>query len=283
MPSNHPYQREIVIQRLRQTITEGKPIVCAGSSCGLIAKSAQAGGADLIIVYSTGRSRLMGLPTTVLGDSNDETLKLFDEISNVVSATPIVGGAFATDPTYMDLDRLLDRFQDVGYSGIINFPNVSTYGDVRGARMDDVGLGISREFELVRLARERNYLTMAYVYTPYQARRMAEAGVDIQVAHVGWTVGGMVGRSIETAPSFDEAAEIIQEVISATRAENPHCICLAHGGPYDTPEHCSRIYSDTDAVGFVGASSIERIPVERAVKATVEEFKSVPMARRRLA
>lgn len=279
MTLEHSFTRIEIVDRLRESMRAGKPIVGAGASCGLIAKAAELGGADLIIVYSTGKSRLMGLPTTPLGDANKVTLEMFDEIENVVRDTPIIGGALATDPTYMDLKKLLGKFRGAGYSGVINFPNVSTYGDERGARMDDAGMGISREFEMIRLAHEQDYFTMAYSYTSNQAKRMAAAGVDVQVAHVGWTVGGLVGRSAERAPSLDAAAEMVQTMIEITLQENPDCICLAHGGPYDTPENTQALYEQTDAKGFVGASSIERIPVERAVSGAVAAFKAMPMPR----
>jgi predicted TIM-barrel enzyme len=276
MPLEKSFTRQEILERLRRTIREGKPIVGAGCSNGLIAKSAEAGGADLLIVYSTGRSRMMGLPTTSIGHANLVTLDMFDEIANVVNDTPVIGGAEAVDPTFMSLKRLNNAFRDKGYAGLINFPTIGMLHE-RSAMREDAGLGFSREVEMVRLARSTDYFTMAYVFTVEQSCAMAQAGVDVLVPHVGWTVGGLVGRSPTSAPSFESSARDVQEMIDAAVAIHPDCICLAHGGPYSSPEDTRRLYADTTAVGFVGASSIERIPVERAVRDVVTAFKAVPM------
>jgi predicted TIM-barrel enzyme len=276
MALEHTFTREEILERLRTTIREGRPIIGAGCSCGLVAKCAEAGGVDLLIVYSTGRSRMMGLPTTPIGQANPVTLEMFDEIANVVNNTPIIGGVEATDPTYMSLTRLIHQFREKGYAGIINFPTLGNNPD-RSAMREDVGLGFSREVEMIRLARSADYLTLAYVFTVDQARRMAAAGVDVQVAHVGWTVGGLAGRSRQGAPSHDQAAEQVQAMIDATLGENPECICLAHGGPYATPDDTRHLYSHTSALGFLGASSIERIPIEHAVREAAAAFKRVPL------
>ena len=268
------FTRRQILERLEKTIDEGKPIIGSGCSAGIIAKCAEIGGADLIIVYSTGKSRLMGLPTTRLGDSNAVTLDMFEEIQNVVKDTPIIAGVGATDPTRMDLKRLLKRFSDTGYSGVINFPTVMVFtGWYRDSR-EQVSLGASREFEMISLAHDIDLFTMAYVFDSEAARATAEAKVDCIVAHVGGTAGGLVGLK---AKSYPEAAAVVQEIITAAKSINPHVICLAHGGPFATPKDTVYLYEHTDAVGFVGASSIERIPVERAVLQCVKEFKSVPI------
>ncbi len=271
MPLERTFSRTEILARLRRTIAEGRAIVTAGASVGLVAKCAELGGADLIVVYSTGRSRIMGLPTTTMGDSNALTLGMYEEIANVVEDTPIIGGADAVDPTYMSLPRLVRRFRDAGFAGLINFP---TIGDRQAwsAKRETVGLGFSREVEMIRLARSQDYFSMAYVFDVDEAQRMAAAGVDVQVAHVGWTGGGLSGN--KDIPAEDKAAHDVQAIVEATLRENPECICLAHGGPLATPEDTERIYTQTDAQGFVGASSIERIPIERAVREAVEAFKA---------
>ena len=275
MALERTFTRTEIRERLQATIRARRPIIGAGCSCGLVAKCSEAGEADLLIVYSTGRSRLMGLPTTSIGHANLVTLDMFDEMANVVNDTPIIGGAEATDPTF-SMQRLIRCFREKGYAGLINFPTVGITPE-RAAMREDVGLGFSREVEMVRLARKQDYFTMAYVFDIENARRMAAAGVDVQVAHVGWTVGGLAGRSRERAPSYERAAEQVQAMIDATLREQPECICLAHGGPYATPEDTRLLYSQTTAVGFVGASSIERIPLERAVRDAVAAFKAVPV------
>jgi predicted TIM-barrel enzyme len=278
MALEHSFTRQEILDRLKKTIGEGRPVIASGCSNGLIAKSAEAGGTDLLIIYSTGKSRMMGLPTTSIGHANLVTLDMFDEIANVVNDTPIIGGAEAVDPTFMSLKKLINRYRDTGFVGLINFPTIGMLLE-RSAMREDAGLGFSREVEMVRLARSMDYFTLAYVFIDEHAEAMAKAGVDVLVPHVGWTVGGLVGRSTKSAPSFEKAAEAVQTMIDKAQAIHPDCICLAHGGPYSSPEDTVRLYAETTAVGFVGASSIERIPVERAVRDTVAAFKAVPLGK----
>ncbi|MGO4238570.1 phosphoenolpyruvate hydrolase family protein [Pseudarthrobacter sp. YAF2] len=270
METQLTFTRSQILERLQKTIASGRAIVTAGASCGLIAQAAEAGGVDLVVVYSTGRSRMKGLPTTLLGHSNPITLSMFQEIENVVDNTPIIGGAEAGDPTYRKLPRLINDFRTTGYHGIINFPTVAA--DMKKAKArEHIGQGLPREAEMIALARSQDYFTMAYSWTVEQAIMNAAAGVDVQVAHAGWSAGGTKGR--QDAPSIEESTELTQAIIEATWRENPDAICLAHGGSIVDPEDASFLYENSGAQGFVGASSIERLPVERAVKATVEAFK----------
>ncbi|HZS87800.1 MAG TPA: phosphoenolpyruvate hydrolase family protein [Chloroflexota bacterium] len=271
------FSRAEIIARLQHTYRQGRPILGAGCSVGIVAKCAERAGADIIIVYSTGRSRIMGLPTTPLGNSNATTLEMYGEIDNVVDDTPIIAGIEAVDPTYLRLPRLLERFRQTGYDGLINFPTLGNYPD-RSRQREDVGLGFSREVEMIRLARQQDYFTMAYAFTPDDAHRLAEAGVDVLVAHAGWTTGGLSGAT-NSALSLEAAAVRVQEILVAGRDANPEIIPLAHGGPFAEPEDTRYLYAHTDAIGFVGASSIERIPIERAVMQVVADFKDVPLAR----
>jgi predicted TIM-barrel enzyme len=271
--STRPYTRRQILDRLRAQISEGKPIIGAGSSSGLIASSAAAGGADIIIVYNTGRTRLMGLPTShLLNHANPTTLAMYPEIANVVTEVPIVGGAEAQDPTYLDLDRLVDDFRTAGYDGLINFPTVGP-DPVRGAERASIGLGLERDFEMVKIARERDYFTICYGYTAEQTIGLAAAGADVIVPHAGWTTGGLAGAG-QSAMSLAASAEHVQNLIELARRENPEIICLSHGGPISSPEDTQYLYENTDAQGFLGASSAERIPVERAVIDTVSALKA---------
>jgi predicted TIM-barrel enzyme len=264
------FTRATIVERLRKTISEGKPILAAGCSAGIIARAAEEGGADLIVCYSTGMTRIQGLPTTPIGHANKITLSMYEEIENVVDNTPIIGGAHAGDPTYRRLHKLVDAFQNTGFDGIINFPTAGSNPHV-AAQREHIGQGFQREAAMIRMARERDFFTMAYSYTEEQARVLAAAGVDVQVPHIGWTIGGDIGRS--TAPSLNETIDFVQRYIEITRQENPDCIVLAHGGSLAEPEDTRVLYEQTDCQGFVGASSIERIPVERAVRNAVVAFK----------
>ena len=270
------FTRREILARLNVEVAARRPVLAAGSSCGLVAKCAALGGADLLIVYSTGRSRLMGLPTSRIGDSNAGAIELAAEIRNVVSDTPVIGGVEAWDPVRLDLERLLDSFQTAGFSGIINYPTISTMGETWRRRRGKVGLGWNREVELIERARARDLFTMAYVATGQDAADMASKGVDCLVPHVGATGGGLVGHNTETGID-DEISKIAQ--ISAAAAGTGHePLLLCHGGKIAEPEDTRRVYEKTGCVGFVGASSIERIPIERAVRSTAERFKSIAIA-----
>lgn len=271
------YTRGDIVQRLRKTIAAGRPILGAGSSAGIIAKCAELGGADLIIAYSSGRYRIMGLPTAHYGDSNAITLEMAHEILNVVRDTPVVGGVQASDAKWIDLSQLLDKFIDAGYTGLINFWTVTMFAEERKLQ-DGKGFGFNRELEMTKLAHERDMFTMGYVFNPEDAAAMAEHGADCIVAHVGATAGGLAGAKVDK--SLKEAAQEAQSIIDAAKRVNPEIICLAHGGPFVAPEDTVYLYEHTQAAGFVGASSIERIPVEKAVIDVVKQFKGVPIKAR---
>jgi predicted TIM-barrel enzyme len=270
------FTRDQILERLNGTVAEEKPIVAAGSSAGIIAKCAELGGADLIMVYSSGRARIRGFQTSMVENSNAVTLEMLEEIGAVVQGTPIIAGVDAMEPPAgRDLSELVKRFVDAGFSGVINFPTYGFFQDEAWRKSrEDEGVGFSREIGLIRAARGMDVFTMAYVFFPEDARAMAEAGVDCMVPHAGGTAGGLVGFDSIAMP-LEEAASAVQGMIEAAKEVNPGVICLAHGGPIVGPEDTRYIYAHTDAVGFVGASSIERIPVERAVQGVVEDFKSM--------
>ncbi|MGX5805386.1 phosphoenolpyruvate hydrolase family protein [Bradyrhizobium sp. Arg314] len=271
------FEREEILGRIAAQVEARRAVLAAASSCGLVAKCAVLGGADMLVVYSTGLSRLMGLPTSRIGDSNARTLELAAEIRNVVSSVPVIGGVEAWDPVRLDLDMLLDRFRAAGFSGVINYPTISTMGDKWRERRGHVGLGFDREVEMIALARQKNIFSLAYVASAEHAEAMARAGADCIVPHVGATRGGLVGH--EAGQSLDEAVRRINEISAAAAAVRPDVVLLCHGGAVAEPEDTLEVYRLTNCVGFVGASSIERIPIERAVKTAVEAFKAVPLSR----
>jgi predicted TIM-barrel enzyme len=268
------FSRQQILERLAAETTAGRPILAAGTSCGLIAKCAALGGADLLIVYSTGKSRLMGLPTSRIGDSNSATLEMAAEIRNVVSDTPLIGGIEAWDPTRMNIEHLLDDFQEAGFSGIINYPTISTMGERWRKRRGKVGLGWEREVELIERANARGIFSMAYVASVQDAIDVSDKGIDCIVPHVGATSGGLVGH--ETVTKIDEEILSISQMIDSVKKKKNSPIFLCHGGKISSPEDTQKVYEKTNCVGFVGASSIERIPVERAVKKITEDFKAIP-------
>lgn len=272
--------RDEILSRLNKTLSNGDAIIGAGCSAGIVAKCAELGGADLIVCYSTGKSRIMGLRTEVIGHSNPRTLEMYDEISNVVSDTPIIAGIEANDQTTYDLNRVIDRFLNQGFDGFINFPTVGNHERVSDFFLreyqniaESLGQpwGFVREVELIRRLRERNIFTMSYVFNPEQAAQMARAGVDVVCAHVGGTAGGLIGFP---ADPLQESLENTQRIMEGAWGVDADVICLAHGGPFAEPEDTAALYAGTDAQGFVGASSIERIPIEKAVMSAVKAFKN---------
>jgi len=270
------FTRSSIVQRLRSAIDEGQPIVAAAAGAGIVAKCAEIGGADLIVILCTGRSRHLGVPSTVtLGNANATTLGLYRQIDNVVDRTPIIGGIEATDPTRRRLAALVREYVDLGFDGVGNFPSVGAIPSWGRARTD-VGQGVEREYELIQIAREQDLFSIGFAFSAEHARGLAAAGADVLVARCGLTAGGMAGPK---EPLMDRATAIgyVQELIEAARAENPEIICLAHGGPFVTPDDTQFLYDNTDAQGFLGESSIERIPIEEGVARAAREYKAQPL------
>lgn len=265
--------REQFINQLKNSIAAGNPIIGAGAGRGLVAKAAEAGNADFIAIYSTSKARHQGFPTSILGDPNEITLELVEEVTRVVQRTPIIAGLQATDPT-RNAEQLLNKYRDFGCIGVINYPSMGLYGREYIGGPVSYAQGLEIEKAAMELTREKGMVAMTYVYRPEEAEFFAPV-VDVMVAHAGWTVGGMSGAP-ETMTT-EEAASIINEQIAAGKKVNPDLIFLGHGGPFSGPEDTQALYELTDAKGFVGASSIERIPVERAVKETVEAFKAISL------
>lgn len=280
------FERQEIIRRLREQTAQGKAILGAGCSNGLIAKCAEAGGTDLIIVYSTGKTRMMGLPTTMINIvSNEMTLGMVDELRNVVRDTPLIAGVEANDIYCLDMEECVQRFIDKGYSGVINFPTVGLTENIWGGadmleRKSRAALakgygqahwGWQREVEMIRLLRKKDIFTMTYCVSIADAKDMAEAGADMICAHVGPSKGGMAGWAVEE--ESDGMMEHIEEMRKAVRAINPDIFFLIHGGPFYDPDSTAVIYEKTDAEGFVAASAVERIPIENAVTGVCRGFK----------
>jgi predicted TIM-barrel enzyme len=192
----------------------------------------------------------------------------------VVKETPVIAGVCGTDPT-RDMRRFLGQLVEVGFSGVINFPTVARIDGTFRRDLEAVGLGFAREVEMIALARELDLYTTAYVFNPDEARQMAEAGVDMVIPHVGLTSGGTIGS--KHAIGLPEAAERVQAILAAARAVNPAVVGLAHGGPIAEPDDVAYILAHTDAQGFVGASSMERLPVEKAIVGVTKAFKELSL------
>lgn len=284
--------REEILARLNNEVKEKRPILGAGCSIGVIAKCAEFGKADLIIAYSTGKTRMMGMPTTMLTGpiSNEITLGMADELMNIVKNTPIIAGIEANDFSVLRLEDSVRRFIDKGFNGVINFPTVGLYENLIDGGMalrkfneamshgyGETHWGWAREVKMIEILHDMNVFTMSYVLSSSDAKEMAQAGADAVCAHVGPSMGGLTGY----APMDDMDGLLLkaQNIMDAAREVNPEVLCLIHGGPFYDPESTKIVYEKTDAVGFVAASAIERVPVERAVMTVCQEYKKLPMSR----
>jgi predicted TIM-barrel enzyme len=275
------YSRNEVRKRLEAEIRKGRPIVAAGAGIGLSAKFAEAGGSDLIIIYNSGLYRMDGLPSIAgympFGDANAMVKEMgLRHVLPIVQEAPVIAGICAYDLT-RDMEVFLKELLAAGFSGVINFPTVGRIdGDFRKS-MEDLGMSYRREAEVMGLAGSLGLFTMAYVFNPEESRMMARKGIDSVVAHMKTTAGGTVGA--RRPMSLKEAGKRCSAIFKAALSVKRNVICLAHGGPIEGPEATEYIYRHTQAAGFVGASSIERIPVERAIRKTTAMFKSQKIRR----
>lgn len=273
------YTREQVLTRLRAQAAAGKPIVGAGAGTGISAKFAEAGGADLIIIYNSGRFRMAGhgslAGTLAYGDANAIVKEMGErEVLPVVRETPVIAGVMGTDPL-RQMNYLLREIDALGFSGINNFPTVGLIDGRFRLELERTGMGFGKEVDMIRLAHELGFFTVVYVFNPDESRAMAEAGADAVIAHMGLTVGGSIGLERGDAMQLEEAPAAVQAIGEAAWAVNREAMLLCHGGPIATPEDAAYVLARTEAAGFVGASSMERLPVETAITETMRQFKAV--------
>jgi predicted TIM-barrel enzyme len=264
-------------QRLRATLDDGQVVIGAGAGTGLSAKCAEAGGADLIIIYNSGRYRMAGRGSLAglmpYGDANAIVLEMAGEVLPVVRQTPVLAGVCGTDPFRL-MDRFLDQIEAAGFAGVQNFPTVGLIDGVFRANLEETGMGYGLEVEMIGLARERGLLTAPYVFDAETAEAMTRAGADVLVPHMGLTTKGTIGA--QTAKTLDDCVTLIQEMHDAAKAINPEVIVLCHGGPIAEPEDAAYVLERTSGVvGFFGASSMERLPTEIAMTENMRRFKAI--------
>jgi len=271
--------RDEALSRLRAQVEQGQPIIGAGAGTGLSAKCAEAGGADLIIVYNSGRYRMAGRGSLAgllpYGDANAIVVEMAGEVLPIVRQTPVLAGVCGTDPFRL-MPVFLRELKELGFAGVQNFPTVGLIDGVFRQNLEETGMSYALEVELIRAARELELLTAPYVFEPDDARRMAEAGADVLVPHMGLTTSGTIGA--ETAITLDEAVERVQAMHDAAKEVDPDILVLCHGGPIADPEDAAYVLGRTHGVvGFFGASSMERLPTEVALTETVRRFKAIPI------
>ena len=268
------------LARLRRTLDGGGVIMGAGAGTGLSAKCAEAGGADLIIIYNSGRYRMAGRGSLAgcmpYGDANAIVVEMAGEVLPIVRATPVLAGVCGTDPFRL-MPVFLEEIKRIGFSGVQNFPTVGLCDGKFRQNLEETGMGFGLEVDMIRAAHEAGLLTTPYVFDPDQARAMAEAGADVVVAHMGLTTKGAIGAT--TALTLEQSAELVQEIRDAAAAVKPDVIALCHGGPIAEPEDAQYILDHTTGVaGFFGASSMERLPTEVAITENMKRFKRIARA-----
>ena len=276
-----PVTKQQYVERLRQVMASGRPIIGTGAGTGISAKCAEAGGADLIIIYNSGRYRMAGRGSLAgmlaYGDANAIVLEMAREVLPVVNQTPVLAGVNGTDPFRL-MDRFLAELRDLGFAGVQNFPTVGLIDGVFRANLEETGMGYAMEIQMIHQASQMGLLTCPYAFDEAQAREMAIAGADVIVAHAGLTTKGTIGA--RTALTLDEAVKLIQAVRDAAASVNPKVLVLCHGGPLAEPDDVAYVLSKTRGIaGFFGASSVERLPAERAITDQVQKFKSIPLRR----
>ncbi|HEX5995562.1 MAG TPA: phosphoenolpyruvate hydrolase family protein [Jiangellales bacterium] len=269
-------------RRLRQTLAEGNTLIGAGAGTGLSAKCAEAGGADLIIIYNSGRYRMAGRGSLAgllpYGDANAIVMEMAREVLPVVQHTPVLAGVCGTDPFRVMVNFLRD-IEEAGFAGVQNFPTVGLIDGVFRANLEETGMGYDLEVQMIEQASRRGLLTAPYVFDVASAEAMARAGADVLVPHLGLTTKGSIGA--RTARTLDECVDLIQQMRDAAVAIKPDVIVLCHGGPIAEPADAEYVLArTTGVVGFFGASSMERLPTEVAITGTVERFKRIVAARR---
>jgi len=272
--------RSEILKRLQAQNSSGKPIVGCGAGTGISAKFAEAGGADLIIIYNSGRYRMAGRGSLAglmpYGDANGIVVEMAAEVLPVVKNTPVLAGVCGTDPFRL-MPVFLKQLKDIGFSGVQNFPTVGLIDGNFRANLEGTGMGYDKEIEAIRLAHELDLFTSPYVFDVDQARAMAKAGADQLVAHVGLTTAGSIGAAV--ALTLDQAIDKVMALAEAGRQVRKDILVICHGGPFDEPENVGTALAKMPGInGFFGASSIERLPTERAIRGQVQEFKSLKLA-----
>jgi predicted TIM-barrel enzyme len=274
-------KREAILERLRAKVAAGQPIVGGGAGTGISAKFEEAGGIDLIVIYNSGRFRMAGRGSLAgmlpYGDANAIVMEMAREVIPVVERTPVLAGVCGTDP-FRKMEFFLREVASAGFAGVQNFPTVGLFDGKMRANLEETGMGYGLEVDMIRLAHAMNLLTTPYAFTPDEATAMARAGADVVIAHMGLTTKGTIGAT--TSMSLEEATRQTQAICDAVKAVNRETLVLCHGGPIAEPSDAQFVLDHThDVVGFYGASSLERLPVEQAITACVRQYGALKLNR----
>ena len=269
--------RQEALGKLRGEVENGNPIIGAGAGTGLSAKCAESGGVDLIIIYNSGRYRMAGRGSLAgllpYGDANAIVVDMASEVLPIVENTPVLAGVCGTDPFRL-MPIFLEQIKSMGFSGVQNFPTVGLFDGNFRQNLEETGMGFDLEVEMIRQAHELDLLTAPYVFDEEEARKMADAGADVLVPHMGLTTSGSIGA--QTALTLEDSVERVQGIHDAAKEVNPDVLVLCHGGPIAEPDDAAYVLENTEGVvGFFGASSMERLPTETAMTENMKRFKEI--------
>ena len=271
--------RRELLAKFEKQVQDGEMLLGVGAGTGITAKSSEAGGADLFVIYNSGKYRMAGRGSLAgllaYGDANAIVVEMGSEVLPVVQDTPVLAGVNGTDP-FRNIPYFLKQLKEMGFAGVQNFPTVGLIDGTFRQNLEETGMSYDFEVEMIRHAHELDLLTTPYVFDAEQARKMTEAGADILVAHMGLTTSGSIGA--ETAMTLDDCVKLIDEIAAAGRAIRPEIMVIAHGGPIAEPEDAKYVIEKCESIqGFFGASSIERLAAERGIKTQTEAFKEIKL------
>ena len=280
--SKTTFNRASILKALRAKLARREVILGAGAGTGISAKCEEAGGVDLIVIYNSGRYRMAGRGSLsgllAYGNANEIVKEMAHEVLTAVRHTPVLAGVNGTDP-FMLRDHFLRELKSMGFAGIQNFPTVGLIDGTFRANLEETGMSYQLEVECIAAARALDLLTTPYVFNPEETRLMTEAGADIIVAHMGLTTGGAIGA--ETAKSLKDCVPEVQKIIDAAKKIRPDVLVLCHGGPISAPADAQFMLKNcTGLDGFYGASSMERLPTEKALTEEVRLFAALKLGPR---
>ena len=269
--------RKELLWKFQDMIARKEPIIGGGAGTGISAKWEEAGGIDLIVIYNSGRYRMAGRGSLAglmaYGNANEIVKEMAMEVIPVVKDVPVLAGVNGTDP-FVNWDHFLNELRQLGFAGVQNFPTVGLIDGIFRTNLEETGMGYAMEVEAIRKAHEMDMLTTPYVFSSEDAIEMTRAGADIIVCHMGLTTKGGIGA--KTSKTLDHCVALIDEWAEAARSVREDVIVLCHGGPIAMPEDADYVLKHCRNInGFYGASSMERLPVEVAIKAQIEKFKEV--------
>jgi predicted TIM-barrel enzyme len=271
------WSRRELVSKFQDMVKRREPIIGGGAGTGLSAKWEEAGGIDLIVIYNSGRYRMAGRGSLAgllaYGNANEIVVEMADEVLPVVKNTPVLAGVNGTDP-FVNMEYFLEQLQEMGFAGVQNFPTVGLIDGVFRQNLEETEMGYDKEVEMISAAHELDMLTTPYVFSAEDAKAMTEAGADIIVCHMGLTTKGSIGA--KTAKTLDDSVKLIDEWAQAAKSVRDDVIVLCHGGPIAMPDDADYVLRNCKSVnGFYGASSMERLPAEVAIKEQTAAFKKL--------